>query len=118
MRTRPVTYREAADLLTKWADRCVPHEPTAPGIDFTLEEACDRFCAILADDPYMDLSDAPASLKKHLRARIMYSLGVCALRAEEIIGDFPAAADDDTLLAALIGVQLAGTRLPPEWRYQ
>lgn len=118
MRTKPVTYRMANDLLTAWGDRRLPPINEAGPIDFTLEAQCDDLCTWLADDPERDLSMVPAALLRHLRARIAFAIGVCLLQPLEVIGEVPTDTPDDLTLAVILGTQVAGTRFPPEWRLQ
>ena len=118
MDTRAVTYTEAADLLTSWADRRLPLGVPSDAIDFSIEDACDGLCCWLADDPERDLDDVPHELLQHLATRIMFAVGVCVLEKDNVIGRVPVHATDAEVLAALLGVQIAGTKIPPEWRRQ
>ncbi len=118
MDTRPVTYTEAADLLTSWADRRLPRGVRPDSINFSIEDACDGLCCWLADDPERDLDDVPHELLEHLATRIMFAVGVCVLEKENVIGRVSIHATDAEVLAALLGVQIAETKIPPEWRPQ
>lgn len=118
MKTREISYAAAADILSAWADRRLSLGPQDPAIDFTLETACDGLCRWLADDPERDLSEVPLPLLVHLRQRLLFAVGAAMTRKVEIIGRIPADAPPEQLLAALLGVQLAGTRLPSGWRPQ
>lgn len=119
--TRAVTYAEAADLLTEWGDRRLnPVVGPAPeDLDWSLQEACDGLCGWLADDPEReDIADVPRPLLVMLKARLLFAIGACMLRKTEVIGRVPTTATSDLVLAGLLGIQLAGTRLPSEWRPQ
>ena len=118
MANRDVTYREAADLLSAYGDRRIrPLVRVGAGpIDMTLEDACDGLCIWLADDPERDLTDVPEQLLRLLWARMLFAVGACETRPDDVIGRVPRSASDDELLAGLLGEQLAGTKLPPSWR--
>lgn len=118
MKTRPVTYAEASRLLSEWGDRRLIAKPDSRPIDFSLEDACDGLCRWIAEDPDRSLEPVPEPLLRHLRVRILFAMGVCALQKDEIIGRLPANSTPTDVLAALFGMQLAETRLPPEWRLQ
>lgn len=113
--TKPITHRQAADLLTAWADRRIPAKPSTKGIDLSLQEACDDLCRWLADDPERNLSDVPDELLVQLRARILFAVGACMTQPDAIIGRVPHQTPDQHVLAGLLGVQLANTRFPAQW---
>jgi hypothetical protein len=88
-------------------------------MDFSLEDDCEYLCQWIADDPERDLSSVAPKLLRHLRQRLLFAIAACmTMGPNEVIGRVPLGAGPDQVLAALIGVQLAGTRLPPEWRPQ
>lgn len=118
MKTKVVTYQKAADLLVEWGDRRLPAKPDSGPIDFSLEDACDGLCRWLADDPERSLDAVPPALLRHLRIRLLFAVAACVTRKAEIIGTVPIAAPKALVLAGIIGIQLAQTRLPPEWRIQ
>ncbi len=119
-KTRPVTYREAADILVHFGDRRI--RPLTPGtkepLNFEYESAADELALLLADDPETDLSDAPLPLLYMFSARLMFCIGVALTRPDDVIGNVPAAASDDLVLRALLGEQVRNTRLPAEWRFR
>lgn len=117
---RTVTYAVAAELLGAYDKRRIV--PLAPkgrhAIRFDLEDECDKLARSLADDPERDLSNVSPELLTLFRARLLFIFGVCRLTPNEVIGRAPAEASDYDVLRALLGVQVAATRLPPEWRIQ
>lgn len=118
MELRLMTFMEAADRIGLWADRRLPAKPEPFNLDFTLEEACDGLCMWIAEDPERDIAVVPATLLRHLRARLLFATGAAMTRRDEIIGRVPLTADDDEILRWLFATALSQTRFPPEWRIQ
>lgn len=115
---RPLTWLEAAERVAAWSDRRIPPKPWPFPFDFDLQEACDGLCRWLAEDPERELDGVPEALLMNLRTRILFAFGAAMLQPTAIIGHPPSNATDEQLLAGLLGVQIAGTRVPPEWRPQ
>ena len=118
MAGRRITYEEAATLVGAWFERRHPPRPEPGPIDFELEEPCDGLCLWLAEDIERDLSDVPAALLRHLRARIVFAVGAAMTRPDEIIGTTSGPMDDDGVIALVLATQIRGTRFPPQWRLQ
>lgn len=118
MKTRSVTYAEAERLFGEWGDRRIRPlvVPSASPLDFSLEDACEQLCRRLADDPERDLDDVPQDLLRLLWARILFAVAACRLTPDGVIGNVPTSAPDSLVLQAILGTQIANTRLPPEWR--